>query len=67
MKVYQGTVETLLNNDAFVSEFLHGMRRKDLSRLIDDGIYAKLFIEDSCRKDIHKLSFVTMADGDMLA
>ncbi len=48
-KVYQGTVEILLQNDTFVSEFLQGIRSRDLSRLIDEGIYAKLFIADTYR------------------
>ncbi len=48
-KVYQGTVEVLLQNDTFVSEFLQGIRSRDLSRLIDEGIYAKLFIADTYR------------------
>ena len=52
-KFYQGTIETLLENDAFVSEFLQGVRRADLSRLIDDGIFAKLFIADSARKNLY--------------
>ena len=50
-KVYQGTIDSLLKNDAFVSEFLQGIRKADLSRLIDDGIFAKLFIADSSRKN----------------
>jgi|GEM_PF-5523068 peroxiredoxin len=58
---YQGTIEMLLNNDAFVREFLLGVRKKDFSRLINEGIFAKLFIEDTCLKDFHKPSLV---DGD---
>ncbi len=45
-KVYQGTIESLLQNEVFVSEFLQGVRRIDFSRLIEDGIFAKLFIAD---------------------
>ncbi|HUK99605.1 MAG TPA: hypothetical protein VLX29_01980 [Nitrospirota bacterium] len=53
-KVYQGTIDSLLKNDVFVSEFLQGIRNMDLSRLIDDGIYAKLFIADSSRKGLNR-------------
>jgi hypothetical protein len=59
MNVYQGTVEMLLNDDAFVKEFLLRVRTKDFSRLINEGIYAKLFIENSYRREIQNLSPVT--------
>ncbi len=52
-RVYKGTLETLLQDDTFVSEFLQGIRNRDLSRLIDEGIYAKLFIADAYRKELH--------------
>lgn len=51
-KVYKGTIETLLQDDSFVSEFLQGIRNRDFSRLIDEGIYAKLFIADAYRKEL---------------
>ncbi len=55
-KVYKGTLETMLQDDTFVSEFLQGIRSRDLSRLIDEGIYAKLFIADAYRKELHGAS-----------
>jgi len=64
---YQGTIEMLLNNDAFVREFLLGVRKKDFSRLINEGIFAKLFIEDTCLKNIHKQSLVTRDEEDKAA
>ena len=48
-KVYKGTVDSLLENDAFVSEFLLGVKKMDFSRLIDEGIFSKFYIADSCR------------------
>jgi hypothetical protein len=64
MKMYQGTIETLLNDDAFVREFLLGVRTKDCSRLINEGIYAKLFIENSYRGESHNFSPVAMGSED---
>jgi peroxiredoxin len=65
--VYQGTIEMLLSNDAFVREFLLGVRKKDFSRLINEGIFAKLFIENTCFKDFHKPFLVTGDEEDKAA
>jgi peroxiredoxin len=65
--VYQGTIEMLLNNDAFVREFLLGVRKKNFSRLINEGIFAKLFIEDTCLKDFYKPSLVIGGEEDKAA
>ncbi len=62
-KLYKGTIETLLENDTFVSEFLQGIRNRDLSRLIDEGIYAKLFIADAYRKELRSNSNASGKEG----
>jgi peroxiredoxin len=67
LTVYQGTIEMLLNNDAFVREFLLGVRKKDFSRLINEGIFAKLFIENTYSKDFPKPSLVTGDEEDKAA
>ncbi len=61
-KVYQGTIESLLQNDAFVSEFLQAVRRIDLSRLIEEGIFAKLFIADASHESLYGAPFATGDD-----
>ncbi len=58
-KVYQGTIDSLLQNDAFVLEFLQAVRRNDLSRLIEEGIFAKLFIADASQRRHYGTSFIT--------
>ncbi len=61
-KVYQGTVESLLQNDAFVSEFLQAVRNIDLSRLIEEGIFAKLFIADASHERLYGASLISRDD-----
>ena len=65
-KVYQGTIEMLLQNDEFVNEFLQGIRKADLGRLIDEGIFAKLFIADSARTSLFG-GFTARSDEDLNA
>ncbi len=62
-KVYQGTIESLLQNDVFVSEFLQAVRNIDLSRLIEEGIFAKLFIADTSHGErLYGASFISRDD-----